>query len=149
MSIQRAQKLIVILELLGVRIPKHINNVTVKAYITQSVHVAARRLTSKSPQPESNSTHPVLQALMLALMPGVSPTEERAKEVINLLLRALVDETKELIQNDREDVAKFGKVHSLTSWWQETLAGASSLRTRSCRWYLVGNALSLRIKHTH
>ncbi|RJE21028.1 Heterokaryon incompatibility protein HET [Aspergillus sclerotialis] len=110
-SVQKAHMLIVILKLFGFRAPKHINEDNARAHVAQIVRDMTEQLSSRQEavQPAIGTLEDICKRM------GISP-EKNEKHVVDMLLRALVDETRELVTKDRKYIAAFSKVEPLKSW---------------------------------
>lgn len=98
---------------------------TAKSRMTQSIYLAATRLTS-SDQALEKGVGLLLDDLLNTLQPYVSPDPkvlnmDSVSHAINILLKCLVKITKGLILDDRQYVAKFGNVDGLKSWQDGTV----------------------------
>ncbi|KAK4223687.1 hypothetical protein QBC38DRAFT_43915 [Podospora fimiseda] len=125
-AIKAAQEMIILLDGLGVRIPKDLEVETATSEIAQAVYLAAADLC----RPEGNPQGQTLLADFINTCKDRPAKEEVADETesleeqqekliqhaINFVLQCLVAETKSLVLNDREYIAKFGQVEQLAGW---------------------------------
>ncbi|KAI1411182.1 hypothetical protein F5Y13DRAFT_201409 [Hypoxylon sp. FL1857] len=115
-----AQKLILLLEIFDLRIPRDIDMDTARPRITQSVYVAVSGLTTQSPNTNPDAKQ-LLDGILELLQPYLSSSRacslaERARHAINIVLSCLVNLIKTPICNDRDYVAEFGNVPKLDLW---------------------------------
>ncbi|KAF7520886.1 hypothetical protein G7054_g12614 [Neopestalotiopsis clavispora] len=115
-QIEVALRLISILQGLGFRFSTTMTNETVNSEMTRSIYVAASSLCSRG---VSESDRRLLEELKANHLPRMATTEEDENvQVINFLLVWLVEETKKLIESDRDTIAEFGQIGQLDSWKQ-------------------------------
>ncbi|KAI2463568.1 hypothetical protein F4781DRAFT_426259 [Annulohypoxylon bovei var. microspora] len=115
-----AQKLIIILETLDLRIPRDIETDTARSRITQSVYVTVSSLVAPIQGKVSDAKRlfdNILEVLQphLPISPVFSPTE-CARHAINITIKALVNLIGRPILDDRTYVANFGNVPRLDLW---------------------------------
>ncbi|KAK1753008.1 hypothetical protein QBC47DRAFT_326839 [Echria macrotheca] len=117
--IEKGQRIIALLEILGVRLPKDLSMETARSEIARAVYLAASELASG---PSGRGV-----GILHALRPGAKEVHDRGeieKEVtlfVNQLLHLLVQETLPVVLEDRAYVARFGQVEQLESWQQGRL----------------------------
>ncbi|KAK4452015.1 hypothetical protein QBC34DRAFT_456947 [Podospora aff. communis PSN243] len=124
--IRRAQQLIILLNGLGVRFPKDMAMETATSEMSRAVYLAAADLAGDSDDREMVQVLGRLKKHLKKAAPAhqhgemvQSARKERETEAlhaINHLLRLLVEETLQLILEDRAYVAKFGLVDQLGAW---------------------------------
>ncbi|OTA81338.1 hypothetical protein M434DRAFT_85596 [Hypoxylon sp. CO27-5] len=115
-----AQKLISMLEMVDLRIPRDIDMDTARPRITQSVYIAVSSLTTPSQNtiPEAKR---LLDNILELLQPYLSSSRacslaERARHAINIILACLVNLIEAPILDDRSYIAEFGNVPKLDLW---------------------------------
>ncbi|KAI1093343.1 hypothetical protein F5B19DRAFT_482755 [Rostrohypoxylon terebratum] len=117
-----AQKLITMLEILDLHIPRDIETDTARSRITQSAFVSVSSLTTPTQGPPNDSKrllHNILEVLQPHLTnPRVIPSADRARHAINIILQALVNLIKQPVLDDRAYIAHFGNVPKLDLWQQ-------------------------------
>ena len=103
--------LIEILNSFGFQAPKHINEDNARAHMAQIVRGMTEQLYSRqeSIKPAIGTYEDICKRM------GISP-ENNEQHVVDMLLRALVDETREIVTKDRKYIAAFSKVEPLRSW---------------------------------
>ncbi|KAK4670016.1 uncharacterized protein QC763_208060 [Podospora pseudopauciseta] len=113
-QIERAHLLIMLLHNLGVQFPEDLAMETVTSQLAHVVYNAAVDLVEGS----ENDPKTILLARLThhVLKKEVEIGEEDALNAINFVLRCLVDETLQLVLDDRKYVAKFSKVEKLGDW---------------------------------
>ncbi|KAG7294064.1 hypothetical protein NEMBOFW57_004126 [Staphylotrichum longicolle] len=127
--VEVAQKLIALLEAVGVPIPSNLTAETSTSELARAVYIAAAD--SADDRETSSGRREILRQLQqhlpkpdLSSLPGnlseKETTEEMAQHAINFILQCLVAETEELILADRKYVADFGQVEQLGAWQQGT-----------------------------
>ncbi|KAI0098325.1 hypothetical protein F4776DRAFT_529397 [Hypoxylon sp. NC0597] len=127
-----AQKLISMLEIMDLRIPRDIDIDTARPRITQSVYITVSSLTAPS-----QSTLPVakrlLDNILELLQPHLSSSRpyslpERARHAINIILTCLVKLIETPILDDRSYIAEFGNVPQLDLWQKGLMRSRFSTR---------------------
>lgn len=127
--VEVAQKLIALLEAVGVRIPSNLTAETSTPELAGAVYLAAAE--SADDRETSSGRREILRQLQQHLpKPDLSSlagnlsekeaTQEMAQHAINFILQCLVAETEELILADRKYVADFGQVGQLGAWQRGT-----------------------------
>lgn len=116
--IQVAQKLIIILEDLGVQIPKDIDRETATSRIAKAVYFATEDLSEeKDTGNRVNKTlFDIFKGYLRENAPEYFPNGGTAKEVIDFLLKCLAAEARDPVLRDREYVANFSNVENLSGW---------------------------------
>ena len=109
----RAQHIITVLECLGVRLPKDVSMETATSEVARAVYLAAADLVGEA---EDSMKRGIFQALCPEVGGDRQEVERQATQLINHLLRLLVENTLDLILEDRRYVAQFGLVEQLGSW---------------------------------
>ncbi|RYP00695.1 hypothetical protein DL764_006433 [Monosporascus ibericus] len=125
MRIEVAQKLIIILEDLGVQIPKDIDRETATSHIAEAVYFATEDL-SKEQQDTGNRVNKALFDILKGYLREEAPEKYfpnggNAREVIDFLLKCLVAEARDPVLRDREHIANFSNVKNLSSWQEGTV----------------------------
>lgn len=118
--INRAQHLIMVLDGIGVRFPKEMGLETATSEMARVVYLASADLASGSAEESSLKLFERLKT-RLGATTDVASKKEKEKQVqhiINYLLKRLVDETLNIILDDREYIAQFGQVEQLVAWKQ-------------------------------
>ncbi|KAI1447322.1 hypothetical protein F5Y02DRAFT_407370 [Annulohypoxylon stygium] len=115
-----AQKLIIILEMLDLHIPRDIETDTARSRITQSVFISVSSLTTPTQGPSSDSKR-LLDNILEVLQPHLITSRvvslaERARHAINVILQALVNLIERPVLDDRAYIANFGNVPKLDLW---------------------------------
>ncbi|KAH8812519.1 hypothetical protein F5884DRAFT_878223 [Xylogone sp. PMI_703] len=118
-AISVAQKLIVLLESLGVQLSKDIDKETAKSRITETIRVAAAGCSE-------DSKMNILSAIKAEVT--LSSSHSVAVDLLNLLLQCLVRVTKDLVQRDRKYIADFNKLQELNTWVDGTARDKFSTR---------------------
>ncbi|RYP69025.1 hypothetical protein DL771_006351 [Monosporascus sp. 5C6A] len=116
--IEVAQKLIIILENLGVQLPKDIDRETATSRISKAVYSATDDL-SKEQDVGDRVNKTLFDTLKCHLRENALqyfPNGVNAKGVIDFLLECLVAEVMELVLKDRKYIANFSNVKGLESW---------------------------------
>lgn len=103
--------LIAILRSLGFQPPKHMDADIARVHITRTIRDMAEQLSSRQ-----QTIRPAIGTFEDICKRVGIPPEKNEKRVIDMLLRALVDESRQLIAEDRKYIAKFSKVEPLKSW---------------------------------
>ena len=129
-KVEVAQKLIALLEAVGVRIPSDLATETATSELARAVYHAAADLTSGHVQQDCGKRRTFLRLQKhlpspdLASLPDNLSEQEKEEEIaqhaINFVLQSLVAETERLIVADRAYVADFGQVEQLGGWQQGT-----------------------------
>ncbi|RMJ27577.1 Heterokaryon incompatibility protein HET [Aspergillus sp. HF37] len=119
-KIQKAQMLIAILKSIGFSAPRNMDEGNARAHMARIVRGVSEQLASRQQGSRLSEPFEAICKLM-----GISP-ENNEKYAVDMLLRALVDETRELITDDRKYIAKFSKVEPLENWAQGTGSNNSS-----------------------
>ncbi|KAI1101791.1 hypothetical protein F4804DRAFT_288640 [Jackrogersella minutella] len=119
-AISVAQKFIVMLEMLDLRIPRDIDMDLARPRITQSVYVAVSSLTAPI-RSTKNDARQLLDSILDILQPRLSISRiyslaERARHAINVILKCLVNLIESPVLNDRSYIADFGNVPKLDLW---------------------------------
>ncbi|RYO90246.1 hypothetical protein DL762_002768 [Monosporascus cannonballus] len=122
--IEVAQKLIIILEDLGVQMPKDIDRETATSRIAEAVYSATKRLSEE--QDNGNRVNKTLFNIFKGYLREYAPEKYfpnggNAKETIDFLLKCLVAEARDPVLRDREYIAKFSNVNNLSSWQEGTV----------------------------
>ena len=148
--IEVAQQLIVLLDALGVRIPKDMSTETATSEMARSVYLASAELAAPD---ESNNAKRALLVRIRSHLPepdisslpkSLSPEEadeEMTQHAINFILQCLVAETEDLVLADRKYIASFGQIQQLGPWQQGTsrtgFSAESVLAISGKRWATV------------
>ncbi|KAI2624713.1 hypothetical protein GGS26DRAFT_583500 [Hypomontagnella submonticulosa] len=119
-SIYIAQKLIAILEVLDLRIPRDIDMDTARSRISQSVYIAVSSLMA-SGQEAVGGAKQLLDNILEILQPHLSGPQvysqkELARHAINIILGSLVNLMEHPVLDDRDYIANFGNVPNLNLW---------------------------------
>ncbi|RYP39499.1 hypothetical protein DL768_010706 [Monosporascus sp. mg162] len=122
--IEVAQKLIIILEDLGVQIPKDIDRETAISRIAEAVYFATEDLSEE--QDTGNRVNKALFDILKGYLRENAhekyfPNGGNAREVIDFLLKCLVAEARDPVLRDREYIANFSNVKNLNSWQEGTV----------------------------
>ena len=148
--VETAQQLIVLLDALGVRIPKEMTMESATSEVARAVYLSSADLARLDEIDESKAAlllrlkDHLPQPDLGSLPPGLSceeTEEEIAQHVVNFVLQCLVAETEELILADRRYVAEFGQVQQLGAWQHGTyrtgFSAQSVLEVSGKRWATV------------
>lgn len=124
--IDKALQLIMILDGLGVRFPKDMTLETATSEMARAVYLAAADIAGDDSDTSRSCLLASLKSYLNGLVQDVPEEdkvqnprkwqEKEALHAINFLLKCLVNETLNLILEDREYVAQFGQVEQLTAW---------------------------------
>ncbi|KAI1456210.1 hypothetical protein F4805DRAFT_248214 [Annulohypoxylon moriforme] len=119
-SLLLAQKLIIILKKLDLRIPRDIETDTARSRITQSIYVAVSSLIAPI-QGAANDAKRLLDNLLEVLQPHLLNSQtfslaDHARHAINIILKTLVSLIECPILDDRAYIAEFGNVPNLGLW---------------------------------
>lgn len=124
--IERAQLLVILLDGLGVRFPKvDLALETATSELARVVYLAAADLAGNTGDSPKTAIFSRLRGCLKRYKTSseleAAPSTKKAREadalnVVNFLLRSLVQETLELVLEDRKYVAKFGLVEKLGAW---------------------------------
>ncbi|KAK1826616.1 hypothetical protein QBC39DRAFT_396516 [Podospora conica] len=118
--VDTAQQLIMVLDGIGVRFPKDMALETATSEMARVVYLAAADLASGSAEESCLRLFERLKDRLAAPTDAASrkEKEKQAQHIINYLLKCLVDETLDLILDDREYIAQFGQIKELNAWKQ-------------------------------
>ncbi|KAK3997890.1 hypothetical protein QBC44DRAFT_376342 [Cladorrhinum sp. PSN332] len=129
-AVKAAQEMIILLDGLGVRIPKDLAVESATSEIAQAVYLAAADLCRPEGNQQGHSLltsfintfadHPTDEELREGTESREEQQEKMAQHAINFVLQCLVAETKQLVRTDREYIAKFGQVEQLKGWQSGT-----------------------------
>ncbi|KAI1136765.1 hypothetical protein F5Y05DRAFT_415016 [Hypoxylon sp. FL0543] len=117
-----AQKLIILLEKLDIRIPSDIDMDSARPRVTQSVYIGVSSLVRPS---QGLGTNPdakrLLDNILELLQPHLSSSRayslaERARYAINIVLTSLVNLIEAPVLDDRSYISQFGNVPKLGDW---------------------------------
>ncbi|KAK4166925.1 hypothetical protein QBC43DRAFT_312643 [Cladorrhinum sp. PSN259] len=149
LAVSSAHEMIILLDALGVRIPKDMVIETATSEMAQAVYIAAADLCRHDGS--NNKGYKLLTDFIEILdeddtcrevSTGVAVSEEeQAQHAINFILQCLVAETKDLVRKDREYIAKFSQVEQLEAWQNGTartgFSAQSVLEVSGKRWATV------------
>ncbi|KAF9887823.1 hypothetical protein FE257_009629 [Aspergillus nanangensis] len=115
------KRIIDILELWNFVVPKHLDAGTARVRIGLAVRDTINTLQPQIVDDQSQQMAPTASVYNEILeniptLKDIERSEERIKSVIDLLLRALANETNEAIEEDRKYIARFSKIACLESW---------------------------------
>ncbi|KAM3070199.1 hypothetical protein ACMFMG_003763 [Clarireedia jacksonii] len=104
-SSDKSQRLIGLLEFLGVHFPGNMDDDNSGAYIRNTISLAAHKIESRlSKDPPAEQK---LKSLFVALGFDTKSIKRQARILIKLLIRALIEDCKGTIEKDRKQVSKF------------------------------------------
>ncbi|KAK0654533.1 hypothetical protein QBC41DRAFT_386282 [Cercophora samala] len=122
-QIERAHLLIMLLHGLGVHVPADLAMETATSQLAHVVYNAAADLVGAANNDPKVSLLICLKQHLRSkeqkvdrVIDSKKKADEEALHAINLLLRCLVEETLQLVLDDRQYVAEFGKVETLGDW---------------------------------
>ncbi|RYP30977.1 hypothetical protein DL767_005984 [Monosporascus sp. MG133] len=122
--IEVARKLIIILEDLGVQIPKDIDREAATSRMAEAVYFATDDLSKE--QDTRNRVNKALLDILNGYLRENAPEKYfpnggNARKVIDFLLKCLVAEARDPVLQDREYIANFTNVKDLSSWQEGTV----------------------------
>ncbi|KAI0385628.1 hypothetical protein F5Y04DRAFT_246313 [Hypomontagnella monticulosa] len=115
-----AQKLIAILDILDLRIPRDIDMDTARSRISQSIYIAVSSLTAAGQDATSDAKR-LLDSILAVLQPHLTGPQaysqkELVRHALNIILACLVNLIERPVLSDRGYVADFGNVPNLNLW---------------------------------